>query len=70
MGWNETKAAYRFFDNDKVSPDAIYAAHREATLERMLGQSILLAVQDTCAFNFTLHRATKGLGSIAKEGLL
>ncbi len=69
MGWNETKAAYRFFDNDKVSPDAIYAAHREATLERMLGQSILLAVQDTCAFNFTLHRATKGLGPIAKEGL-
>lgn len=64
-----TKAAYRFLNNEKVTPKAIYAAHRQATLERVKGQPVLLAVQDTTVFNFTLHRQTRGLGPIGQPGL-
>ncbi len=67
--WPETKAAYRFLDNQKVTVKAIYNAHREATVERARGQSVLLAVQDTTIFNFTLHRTTEGLGPIGQTGL-
>jgi len=34
-GWAETKAAYRFFDNAKVTADKIISPHKKATLERM-----------------------------------
>ena len=67
--WRATKAAYRFFSNEKVTVQAIYDAHREATLDQMQNQSILLAVQDTTSFNFTLHRKTKELGPIGQAGL-
>lgn len=67
--WSDVKAAYRFFDNEKVSVEAIYDAHRKATLDRIKDQSVILAVQDTTVFNFTLHRKTEGLGPIAHAGL-
>lgn len=67
--WSDTKAAYRFLDNERVTPAAIYQGHRRATLERAKGHSVLLAVQDTTVFNFTLHRQTEGLGPIGKQGL-
>ena len=28
-GWNDTLAAYRFFDNDSVTPEQILQPHRE-----------------------------------------
>ncbi len=34
-GWAETKAAYRFFDNPKVSSKKILEPHRQALLERI-----------------------------------
>lgn len=67
--WSATKACYRFLDNDQVKPNAIYQAHREATLERAKECDVLLAVQDTTVFNFTLHRKTEGLGPIGQKGL-
>ncbi len=67
--WKDVKAAYRFLDNPKVSADTIYATHRQATCDRAKGERVLLAVQDTSAFNFTLHRKTSGLGPIGKAGL-
>ena len=48
--WRTTKAAYRFFSNEKITVQTIYAAHREATLDQMQNQSILLAIQDTTSF--------------------
>jgi len=67
--WSDTKAAYRFLDNKRVTPAAIYQGHRKATLKRAKGHSVLLAVQDTTVFNFTLHRETEGLGPIGQQGL-
>ena len=65
---HQAKAAYRFFKNANVTPEAIEAAHREATLGRItdLGCSLVLAVQDSTFINFTTHRATTGLGPIGK----
>ena len=67
--WSATKAAYRFFSNPRVTVEAIYDSHREATLDKMQNQSTILAVQDTTIFNFTLHRQTEGLGPIGQAGL-
>lgn len=33
--WNETCAAYRFLSNEKVTPEKIFSAHKEATLTRI-----------------------------------
>lgn len=64
-----TKAAYRFFDNPRVTLAAMMAAHRAATLDRVRSEPLLLAVQDTTPLNFTLHRQTTGLGPIGQAGL-
>lgn len=71
--WAATKGAYRLFDNEQTTPEAILAAHREATLERMKGQAMVLAVQDTTELSLTHHPATRGLGPIGRppaQGLL
>jgi hypothetical protein len=67
--WASVKAAYRFFDNKKVTAKAIYDAHQEFTLERIKGRPVILAIQDTTSFNYTLHRKTEGLGPIGQAGL-
>jgi len=46
-GWNETIAAYQFFDNDAVTPEQILQPHLEATQRRMRKQPVVLIVQDT-----------------------
>ena len=58
----ETKAAYRFYENDSISPCAILSSHQQATQTRMSQESIILAVQDTTELDYTHHPATKGLG--------
>lgn len=62
--WAATKAAYRFWDNPRVDPDDIRAAHRRGTLERVSAQEDepLLAIQDSTSFDFTDHPETTGLG--------
>lgn len=66
------KAAYRFFDNDKVNELEIIEPHRQANKARMAGQAVVLAVQDTTQLDFTHHPATTGLGMLtdtAHQGL-
>ncbi len=60
--WAAAKAAYRFWDNDAVRPDAIRRAHGHATRERLPARGPILALQDTTAVDFTPHPATRGLG--------
>lgn len=62
--WAATKAAYRFFQNDKVTSEKILSAHRTRTWERIHREPVVLAVQDTSYLNFSSHRKTKGLGPI------
>jgi hypothetical protein len=65
--WAATKAAYRFWDNPRVDPDDIRAAHRDSTLGRLPDDEDgpLLAIQDTTSFDFTDHPETTGLGYLA-----
>lgn len=65
--WADTKAAYRFFDNDKITPARIRAPHHQRTVERMTQHDQVLAVQDTCFLNFTHHPQTTGLGPIGTK---
>jgi len=66
--WAGTKGAYRFWDNDKVTPEQIRAAHREKTIERVKEYGTILAVQDTTSLNYSTHKAKKGLGPIDGHG--
>jgi Transposase DNA-binding/Transposase Tn5 dimerisation domain len=60
--WAATKAAYRFFDNDRIPADAILDAHRDRTRQRLPTDGFFLAIQDTTDLDFTSHSATTGLG--------
>ncbi len=55
LTWADTIAAYRFFDNSKVSPEAILEPHYAATLERIRGHNVVLVLQDTTELDFTPH---------------
>jgi len=52
-GRAEMEAAYRFFDNDKVSPEKILEPHVEATRERISQADVALLVQDTTDLDLT-----------------
>lgn len=67
LGWAPVKAAYRFFDNDRVTPEAIIEAHAQATRSRLLGHSCILAVQDTTDLTYTHHPASTGLGYLHNQ---
>jgi hypothetical protein len=67
--WAETKAAYRFFQNDNVEVPNILAAHRAKTAERAGQHRTVLAIQDTSYLVYTSHRQTTGLGKLSlKKG--
>lgn len=63
--WASAKAAYRFFDNDKVQTEAIYKAHRQSVLARAQDEPVLLAIGDTTQLDYTSHPNTVGIGSLA-----
>ena len=62
--WAETKGAYRFFKNEGVDKKEILTSHAQKTAKRAERHPIVLAIQDTCFFNYTSHRKTTGLGPI------
>lgn len=65
--WAAAKAAYRFFDNDKVEPQEILSVHRDRTHERIAKLATVLAIQDTTVLNYS-HAGIEGLGSISAKG--
>jgi hypothetical protein len=60
----KSKAAYRFFDNERVDMPSLLKGHVEATAQRVSQHAVVLAVQDTTTLNYTAHPATAGLGPI------
>ena len=66
-GWGETQAAYRFFDNEKVTAEKVLAPHREATLQRIQQHPVVLCVEDTSELDFTSKPKTEGLGPLNYE---
>lgn len=55
-GHAEMTAAYRFFDNPKVTTADVLAPHQAATRVRMAAQPVVLLVQDTTEANLTRPR--------------
>ena len=66
-GWSETKAAYRFFDNELVSKEKIFECHRQSTLERIKQCPVILFVQDTTALNYSGQKSRDGIGPIQRD---
>lgn len=66
-GWGETKAAYRFFDNESVTAERILQPHQDATIERLRKEPIILLPQDTTELNYSGMSQTKGLGKLHSE---
>jgi hypothetical protein len=64
--WANSKAAYRFCSNDKVSFQAILAPHAQRTPER-LNSPVILCPQDTTTLNYIAHPATQGLGHVGTK---
>jgi hypothetical protein len=62
-----TQGAYRFFENDDLAPEAIRAAHQQATLQRVRRAPLVLALQDTTALNYSTHPQTAGLGPLGSH---
>ncbi|MFO1040229.1 MAG: IS4 family transposase [Planctomycetaceae bacterium] len=60
-GWADTQAAYRLFNNRKVSPEQILKPHREATARRIGEHAVVLLVQDTTELDYTSHPAKDAL---------
>jgi hypothetical protein len=55
--WANTKAAYRFFSNDRISEEQILAGHFHATRDRFASaEGIVLVVQDTTEFTYQRER--------------
>ena len=66
--WAETKAAYRFFDNEKVTSEKILAPHIESTLERISREDVVLFVQDTTLINYSHREADiEGMGHLFRD---
>jgi hypothetical protein len=66
-GWAELQAAYRFFDNEKVTFQQVLAPHRDASLERMAACPVVRLVQDTTENDERLSLGPKGLGTLPME---
>jgi hypothetical protein len=65
--WAGSKAAYRFFDNEQVKPEAILSPHYERVRARMREQRLVLAIQDTTELDYSTHPQTLGLGPIGNH---
>ncbi|HUH84381.1 MAG TPA: IS4 family transposase [Stellaceae bacterium] len=59
-----TKAAYRFFDHKRTTMDVLLGPHRQATIDRMRHEALVLVAQDTSSLNYTTHHDMEGIGPI------
>lgn len=72
-GRAEMEAAYRFFDNDKVTFDKVLEPHIQRTLQRVAEQQVVLLVQDTTEADLTRpQQQVAGAGELdgSRQGFL
>lgn len=62
----ELEAAYRFFGNDQVTPDAILAPHFRQSGRRAAQLSRVIVPHDTTQFEFGGEKKRRGLGHLIK----
>jgi hypothetical protein len=66
-GWAETKAAYRLLDNPALEWRELLEVHTQRTRERMIGQPVVLCIQDSTELDFTTQPGIAGLGRLSYE---
>lgn len=64
----ELEAAYRFFGNERITPEAIYAPHFRQSAKRASGHKDVLVVHDTSQFEFNGTSPREGLGRLVNPG--
>lgn len=57
-------AAYRFFSNPQIDPQAILASHRQLVRQQALEHPVVLCIEDDTELDFTHRSALSGLGQI------
>lgn len=57
-----TKAAYRFFDNDRIDSEEIRKGFFNATIERIKDHQIVFGLSDATNIVYTSHKHLKGKG--------
>lgn len=71
-GYAETVAAYRFFDNERVTYQSVLQPHIAATRQRIAAQQVVLLIQDTTELDLTRpQQQVVGAGpmdSLARRG--
>lgn len=67
--WGETKAAYRFLDNERVTHAELVKGQSMGTSQRIASrrEAVVLLVQDSSDFDFSQHRGTEGMGRLENE---
>ncbi len=63
----ELEAFYRFFENDNVSPEAVFGAHVGCTIKRAEEHESVLIVHDTTKYSFGGEKHREGLGWLQKN---
>src|SRR5512143_1151657 len=66
-GWAETKAAYRLLDNPALEWRELLEVHTQQTRERMIGQPVVLCIQDSTELDFSTQPGIAGLGRLSYE---
>src|SRR5215472_12197943 len=67
--WANTKAAYRFFSNNRVSEEDILAGHFQATRDRLATtDAVILVLHDTTELTF--HRSDVGPVGIVNKSYM
>jgi hypothetical protein len=69
-GWDETKAAYRFLDNEAATLERVLKPHGDATRKRIQREGVVLLVQDTTELDYSSKKQTKGLGKLNYDNQL
>jgi hypothetical protein len=68
-GWSETHAAYRFFNNPKVTVERVLSPHIQATRDRMRDHEVVLVIQDTTELDYS-GRKVKGAGPLDYDDMI
>jgi hypothetical protein len=64
----ELEAAYRFFGNERVTPEAILEPHLRATTKRARAHERITVIHDTTEFEFPGEAQREGLGRLLRPG--
>lgn len=62
--WKDVKAAYRFYDSNKVQFYNLIQPHINQTKKKAAKMEQILAIQDTCFISYNKHASVKGLSEM------